>query len=476
MCEKYHRQPLFISGKVSPLITQDIGNEMAKIVFADTQTYRERDYHVVRINDVRDDSVELRFQEIGGFDGTHEPEIIGYVAFDQDTTLFSTELVNADHTMTDLENIEVNNGNTQPIFADMQTRYGGDPTMVSLGMGDTPTSGKVYIDEETRGDSEVAHVSERVAVAQFNVATTRTISETSAPTISNWDGDVIGGALAHWVHNSVIYDGSRFTVSLQDYFGDDFDMENMVVIVGPTQRDDLNFKIVSVDNDAETVVIEVQDFGSYTPPPTGVHGVNLGLLIVESGAHRLSDGTSMFASTLATNSDGSGRVPIYEPDSIDDEEEIDAIFDDIMVFADSQTYDDSEHIVIRMKDVSSSGFQVKLQELEGSNGYHANEVIGYIAFDKTSELFSATHVRTTHVATTAQDISITNATRLPVFADMQSYNGSDSSMVSLQSSGSSSVDGKVYIDEETTRDSETAHTTETVAVAQFLGATVRTSS
>lgn len=212
MCEKYHRQPLLISGKVSPLITQDIGNEMAKIVFADTQTYRERDYHVVRINDVRDDSVELRFQEIGGFDGRHEPEIIGYVAFDQDTTLFSTELVNADHTMTDLENIEVNNGNTQPIFADMQTRYGGDPVMVSLGMGDTPTSGKVYIDEETRGDSEVAHVSERVAVAQFNVATTRTISETSAPTISNWDGDVIGGALAHWVHNSVIYDGSRFTV------------------------------------------------------------------------------------------------------------------------------------------------------------------------------------------------------------------------------------------------------------------------
>jgi len=63
---------------------------MAKIVFADTQTYRERDYHVVRIDGVRDDSVGLRLQEIGGFDGTHGTEHIGFVAFDQDTTLFTT--------------------------------------------------------------------------------------------------------------------------------------------------------------------------------------------------------------------------------------------------------------------------------------------------------------------------------------------------------------------------------------------------
>ena len=40
---------------------------MAKIVFADTQTYRERDYHVVRIDGVRDDSVGLRLQEIGDY-------------------------------------------------------------------------------------------------------------------------------------------------------------------------------------------------------------------------------------------------------------------------------------------------------------------------------------------------------------------------------------------------------------------------
>lgn len=126
---------------------------MSKIVFADTQTYRERDYHVVRINDVRDDSFELRLQEIGGFDGTHGTEHIGYVAFDEDTELFTTMLVDADHTMTNLENIEVNNGNSQPIFADMQSTNDDDPAMVSLGMGDTPTSGKLYIDEDTNGDN-----------------------------------------------------------------------------------------------------------------------------------------------------------------------------------------------------------------------------------------------------------------------------------------------------------------------------------
>lgn len=135
------------------------------------------------------------------------------------------------------------------------------------------------------------------------MATTRTISETSAPTIHNWDGDVIGGAMAHWVRNDEIFDGNRITIDLDDYFGDDFDLNNMVAIVGPTVRDDLNFRIIEVDNFDDSLTLEVQDFGDYQEPGAGVWGINLGIMVVEQGVHVLSDGTAMVADKIVTNHD-----------------------------------------------------------------------------------------------------------------------------------------------------------------------------
>ena len=449
---------------------------MSKVIFADTQTYRGSDYHVTRIDQVQDDSFKLRLRELEGLDGDHTAEIVGWVAFDQDSSLFTTTVVDADHTMTDLDNIEIHNSVLKPVFADMQTQNGNDPAIVSLGYGDSSTSGGVYIDEETTRDNEVSHYNERVAVAQFNVPTTRT-GDLSAPAIRNWDNEVIGGALAHWVHNDEIYDGNRFTVSLTDYFGDDFDMQDMVVIIGPTLRDDLNFRVVSIDNDAETIVIEAQNFGDYVQPPEGVHGVNLGLLVVESGVHRLSDGTAMTAGQVSIDSSTTVTVPIVEADPVDnddvDDDNTDIVFEDIMVFADTQSYNGNDYNVIRIKGVYDQGFQVKVQELESYDGVHYVEEIGYIALEKSTELFTTDTVEATHVATTAEDIEITHANRNPVFADMQTYNGGDTAMVSLGGELTSSTDGKVYIDEETTRDSETSHVSETVAVAQFNGETIR---
>ena len=86
---------------------------------------------------------------------------------------------------------------------------------------------------------------------------------------------------------------------MSDYFGDDFDLTDMVVIVGPTARNDLNFRIVDVDNDDDSLTLEVQDFGDLVEDQ-GSHGINLGIMVVEQGVHVMSDGTSMSAGTVST--------------------------------------------------------------------------------------------------------------------------------------------------------------------------------
>lgn len=289
----------------------------------------------------------------------------------------------------------------------------------------------------------------------------------SAPTIENSDGEVVGGAIAHWVHLDDVYDSNRLTVSMSDYFGDDFDLTDMVVIVGPTLSNDLNFKVVEVNSDDQTILLEVQSFGTIVDP-ANAHGINLGLLIAKKGAHTLSDGSDMVAGTLEADYNAE-----FSDVSIDTPNPEEFNFDNVMVFADTQTYNGSHENVIRIREVNSDGFEVRVQELEGLDGVHATEEIGFIAFDKDLDLFTTVEVETTHLTADAEGIEFTNGTHKPLFADMQTANGGDTAMVGLEIVGNLNDAAKVYADEETTRDSETAHIEETIAVAQFNTPTIR---
>jgi hypothetical protein len=44
-----------------------------------------------------------------------------------------------------------------------------------------------------------------------------------------------------------------------------------------------------------------------------------------------------------------------------------------------QTYHGSQAVVTRERNISESGFEVRLQEEEANDGVHANETIGYVA-------------------------------------------------------------------------------------------------
>jgi hypothetical protein len=132
---------------------------MAMIVFADTQTKREDDYHVIRIDNLDQGSktFQVGIVDIADYSEYHPgSEQIGWVALDLTSQLFTTRVVHATHNGRAIEGIPTHNGVHKPIFADMQTHRGSDAAIVGLDFGDE-TSGHVYIDEDTVKDSETAH-------------------------------------------------------------------------------------------------------------------------------------------------------------------------------------------------------------------------------------------------------------------------------------------------------------------------------
>lgn len=80
-------------------------------------------------------------------------------------------------------------------------------------------------------------------------------------------------------------------------------MQDMIVIVGPTMRDDLNFRIIEVDDFDDSITLQVQDFSDYQEPDAGVWGINLGIMVIEQGVHVLSDRTAMVADKIVTDHD-----------------------------------------------------------------------------------------------------------------------------------------------------------------------------
>jgi len=172
-------------------------------------------------------------------------------------------------------------------------------------------------------------------------------------------------------------------------------------------------------------------------------------LVVESGSHTLTDGTTIQAGTTA-GGDGFERVSFAEPFATRP-----------IVFTQAQTYRGPHEIVTRNRDVSASGFSVRLQEEEGRDGRHTAERIGYVGIEPT--VATGFEVGRTPDAVTdgGYRIEFDGAyDSLHLFADMQTYDGSNTAALRYRNLGRSSVD--VFVEEERSRDGETNHATETV--------------
>ena len=204
--------------------------------------------------------------------------------------------------------------------------------------------------------------------------------------------------------------------------------------------------------DPEGFWIRVQEWGyldgkhaneavTYTAMERGRHQLPDGAW-VEAG--RLAKGTIAFAAT--TFSEPFGEVPV--------------------VFSTVTSVNEADAVVTRMRQISVTGFQVRMQEQEVNRQKHLPESVDYIAWEPS---FGVVNGLRYEVGRMGAGVSSKVTTLVyqaafaqpPMFlADMQTTNGGDPA--NLRWLNRNDVAVEVWVSEEQSKDAETVHTAESV--------------
>lgn len=240
-----------------------------------------------------------------------------------------------------------------------------------------------------------------------------------------------------------------FTVDLQHTY------ENPVVVMKPVGSVGPHPAHIRLKNvQSESFEYQVEEWSSTDGPH---NEVRVSYIVVEAGQHSL-DGKHIEAGTVQTDHEFTTVQLMSE-------------FTDVPVaFTQSQTENGGDNIVTRNQVRENGSFdskiQTRVQEAEGADGKHALETVGYIAIEPGT---GADETVPFEVGRTGETVSdqpeqITFAEpfdQTPRFiADMQTINGNDTAQTRLESITDETA--SVFIEEETTGDRETGHTTESV--------------
>ena len=187
----------------------------------------------------------------------------------------------------------------------------------------------------------------------------------------------------------------------------------------------------------------------------------VGFLIMERGKYTLNNGKQIIADRFDTNQTSTFDNILF-----------DLNFQDIPVVVTSiSTFNGSDTVTGRIRNISRQGFEFIMQEQESNSQSHTTETINYIACPPSSDTINGVSFK---VATTGNIVTHSPRTipfgetfnPLPVFiSDMQTTNGRDTSNLRWKNKTMSSID--VLIDEEQSLDSETGHISEEVGYILF---------
>lgn len=140
-----------------------------------------------------------------------------------------------------------------------------------------------------------------------------------------------------------------------------------------------------------------------------------------------------------------------------------------VVFAQIVTKNDPTPVVVRLQNVSTSQFKMRLQEEENEDGIHGLESVAWIAMEKGEVTGTLPYeINTKLVSNSSATISFATPKPTPCFiGTIQSFNEKDP--VSLRLTSLSSTQAKVFCEEETSLDPETNHGFETVGYIALSG-------
>ena len=208
------------------------------------------------------------------------------------------------------------------------------------------------------------------------------------------------------------------------------------------------------DTTAFTFIIEEWEYLDGPHPATET----INWLAIEEGVHTLPDGRLIEASTSLISSTGrntGGSATFNAP-----------FTDPPVVLTSVMSNNDTTAVDSDPSNITSSGFDLTLQEEEAQNSVHAAETIGWIAIQAGGDAASGTANAFGGVDENVDVLGLgATFTDSVVLAETQTINGGDTATVVIDSQTNSNVG--VFVQEEQSANDETGHTNETVGIVAF---------
>ncbi len=145
-------------------------------------------------------------------------------------------------------------------------------------------------------------------------------------------------------------------------------------------------------------------------------------------------------------------------------------FDNVpVVLSQVTTTNGNEAVETRMRNISTTGFEIKLQEQQSGNNNVSTEEVSWVAIEKGSDNANMTMEADATGYTVRHNwanINFTNIYASPVFlADLQTYTGGDPAGIRYRNLNTTNV--QVKVEEERSSDNETNHSYEDVGYVVF---------
>ena len=231
---------------------------------------------------------------------------------------------------------------------------------------------------------------------------------------------------------------------------------NPIVVAGtPTTNggDPITIRIRNVASNSFEMRVEEWDYRD------GSHGrERVSYMVVESGTHQLTDGTVLRASKInSQNQNWANRT--FAGAFTDSAEKP-------VIVASVTTTRDTSAVTTRIKGVSNTGFQLKIQEEQAADQVHQGEEVSWIAIEKGTGFAGVSHFiagetgRTVNHSSRRIDFDPVFTARPSLFAEMQTANGGDNATVRARSVVNNQA--LVFLEEERSADAEITHATERV--------------
>ncbi len=230
-----------------------------------------------------------------------------------------------------------------------------------------------------------------------------------------------------------------------------------VVVMGPLSFNGSNPSTVRVRNVTSTGFEFQIDEWDYLD---GAHiSETVGYLVVEAGAHTLEDGSRLVA----------GKAPVSQAWQVIN---LPLLSSSPVILTQVSSTAEASAVTTRTRNVTNANFEVRLQEEQASDGIHAAEQVGFVAWEPgTSTQGNLTYqvARTADSVTHAQTSVSFQPTfsSKPVFlAAMQTFDGSDPA--GLRATSVTTSAATFFVEEEASADSEIEHTTEVVGYVALM--------